>query len=117
MTNLQRILLGPPALIMGNDPCSTSDEDIFNQVLFPLIDDLLKPEVIQRDPTGMTETRVRACSLLCRAFLLYEIQPNNGTKDVRDIWLQLLDLLEHLMGFNKRDPLVCVSFRFVALPD
>ena len=106
VSNLQRILLGPATFITGDDSNAADDEDIFNQVLFPLIDDLLKPEVMQRDPIGMTETRMRACSLLCRAFLHFEIQQNDETRDIRDTWLQLLDLLEHLMSLGKRDPLV-----------
>lgn len=106
ITNLQRILLGPPSAILSESPDPSSVEDIFNQVLFPLVDDLLKPDVMQRDVVGMTETRVRACSLLCRSFLQYEIQPNREIQDVRDTWLTLLDMLEHLMSINKRDPLV-----------
>jgi len=105
ISNLQRVVLGPPAGFMSEPPCPGSDDDLFNQILFPVIDDLLKPEVIQRDPSGMAETRLRACSLLCRAFLQYEIQGTQENKDVKHIWLQILDLLEHFMNLSKRDPL------------
>jgi brefeldin A-resistance guanine nucleotide exchange factor 1 len=110
--NLQRIIMGPSASFMGDPPSPGSDEDIFNQILFPLVDDLLKAEVMQRDQAGMAETRLRACSLLCRAFLQYEIQAPQGAKDVKDIWLQILDFLEHLMNVNKRDPLVSAFTSF-----
>ncbi|KPI38130.1 uncharacterized protein AB675_1158 [Cyphellophora attinorum] len=45
--------------------------DIFTEVLFALIQRLLKPEVYQIDPTGMSETRVQAAKLLCNIFLRY----------------------------------------------
>jgi golgi-specific brefeldin A-resistance guanine nucleotide exchange factor 1 len=44
---------------------------IFTEVLFPLILRLLKPEVYQLDPAGMSETRVQAATLLCKIFLRY----------------------------------------------
>jgi golgi-specific brefeldin A-resistance guanine nucleotide exchange factor 1 len=45
--------------------------DIFTEVLFALIQRLLKPEVYQIDPAGMSETRVQAAKLLCNIFLRY----------------------------------------------
>lgn len=42
---------------------------VFNDVLFPLIRQLLKPEVYQTDPSGMGETRVQTAGLMGRVFL------------------------------------------------
>ena len=44
---------------------------IFTEVLFPLILRLLKPEIYQLDPIGMSDTRVQAATLLCKIYLRY----------------------------------------------
>ncbi len=45
--------------------------DSFENVLFPLLDELLKPEVFRLDAQGMDETRMRAAGLLSKIFLQY----------------------------------------------
>ena len=80
----------------------------FHQAVFPLVQDLLDPDVFGRDPLpgGMPETRLRACNLLCRGFLYYldalSVEPHTLTT----LWLEVLDLLEELIKIDKRSQLV-----------
>jgi golgi-specific brefeldin A-resistance guanine nucleotide exchange factor 1 len=92
-------------------------DEIFNRVLFPLLDELLKPSVFLRDPRGMSETRIRASALLCKAFMHFEARDDRPHADVRLLWIQVLDLLDRLMNIDKKDQLVriCVSFRSSAI--
>ncbi len=107
LSHLQRMILGPTTLIMGDNRTSAQEADVFNRVIFPLVDELLKPEIVQHDPTGMTETKVKVSALLCRSFLQLEVQSETDKdKDIRVIWMQVLDLLDRLMDRNKRDALV-----------
>jgi brefeldin A-resistance guanine nucleotide exchange factor 1 len=106
LSHFQR-LLSPSVTLMGESPDTAFEDDVFNRAVFPLVDELLKPEVIERDPHGMSETLQRVSTMLCRVFLQFEVQPGGGGKDIRIIWTQVLDLLDRLMNRNKRDPLVC----------
>lgn len=100
---------------------------VFNNVLFPLISQLLKPEVYQTDPNGMGETRVQAAGLLCRVFLTYlqKVGPEDlGLDESRkagdaplpegaaekfppnsliSIWTRLLSVMERLMTSSGGD--------------
>ncbi len=105
VTHLQRILLGPRIVAGENEQSQV--EDVFNRVIFPLIDELLKPQVLQRDPQGMPETRLRASALLCKAFMHLELRENQAKYDFRLLWIQILDLLDRLMNIDKNDQLVC----------
>jgi golgi-specific brefeldin A-resistance guanine nucleotide exchange factor 1 len=71
LTSLQRCLLSPTLTSMPLDPSKDGAEYVlvFNDVLFPLISQLLKPEVYQTDPSGMGETRVQTAGLIGRVFL------------------------------------------------
>jgi len=64
---------------------------IFSSVLMPLITQLLKPEVYQSDPLGMSETRVRAATLLSKVFLHYLVLLNEveADKEFLDLWLKI----------------------------
>jgi len=104
ISQLQRILLGPQATLDEADP--TQAEEIFNRVIFPLLDDLLKPEVFQRDPQAMPETRLRASVLLCKAFMHLKVRESQIQSDFRILWIQILDLLDRLMNIDKGDQLV-----------
>ena len=103
ITHLQRILLGPS--VVANEQSQV--EDVFNRVIFPLIDELLKPQVLQRDPHGMPETRLRASALLCKTFMHLELRESQAKQDFRLLWIQILDLLDRLMNVDKNDQLVC----------
>ena len=95
------MLLGQQAVLED-----TQVESIFNKVLFPFIDDLLKPQVFQLDPRGMPETRLRASALLCKVFMQYEVNDAAKQKDIRLLLIEVLDLLDRLMNADKRDQLV-----------
>lgn len=103
ISHLQRILLGPH--IIFDDFHHPQVEEIFNRVIFPLLDDLLKVEVFQRDPQGMSETRLRASALLCKAFMHLDVREDQAKADFRILWIQILDLLDRLMNIDKGDQL------------
>ncbi|KAL7276188.1 GDP/GTP exchange factor for ARF [Rhizina undulata] len=99
-TSLQRSLLSPEL---------TSDDHhewtaIFGDVLFPLITLLLKPEVFQSDPRGMSETRLQAATLLCRVFLHYLVMLSEWD-GMLDLWLKILDIMDRLMNSGQGDHL------------
>lgn len=104
ITQLQRMLLGPHTLFDEADHHEV--EEIFNRVIFPLLDELLKPQVLHRDPQGIPETRLRASALLCRAFMHFEVRESQAKVDIRILWIQILDLLDRLMNIDKADQLV-----------
>lgn len=113
ITHLQRVLLGQ--FILLEDADQGQVEDAFNRVVFPLVDELLKPEVFNRDPAGMPETRLRAASLLCKAFMQLEVKEGESQADIRVIWIQVLDLLDRLMNIDRQDQLVRIhAFLMVA---
>jgi brefeldin A-resistance guanine nucleotide exchange factor 1 len=114
ITHLQRVLLGQYILLEDADPARA--EEAFNRIVFPLVDGLLKPEVFDRDPAGMPETRLRAASLLCKAFMQLEVKEGESQTDIRVVWIQVLDLLDRLMNINRQDQLVCIRI-FLTIPD
>ncbi|KAL2864685.1 Sec7 domain-containing protein [Aspergillus lucknowensis] len=77
---------------------------IFDQVLFPLILRLLKPEVYHSDPLGMGETRVQAATLVCKIFLRYLDQLPNAV-GMLELWLKILDILDRMMNSGQGDSL------------
>jgi golgi-specific brefeldin A-resistance guanine nucleotide exchange factor 1 len=107
ISQLQRVLLGPH--IVHDDQDRTQAKEVFNGVMFPLLNELLKPQVFQRDPQGMPETRLRSSALLCKAFMHFEIREGQQTEDLRILWIQILDMLDRLMNIDKGDQLVCVN--------
>ncbi|KAI0721619.1 Sec7-domain-containing protein [Cerioporus squamosus] len=102
IVHLQRILLGPHLPL--DDGNHNQIEEIFNRVIFPLLDELLKQQVFMRDPLGTPETRLRASALLCKAFMQFEAREGQ-TADIRVLWIQVLDLLDRLMHVDRRDQL------------
>jgi brefeldin A-resistance guanine nucleotide exchange factor 1 len=100
-TSLQQSLLSPAL---------TSDDHhewtaIFGDVLFPLINRLLKPEVYQSDPRGMSDTRVLAATMLCKVFLHYLVMLAEWD-GMLDLWLKILDIMDRLMNSGQGDHLV-----------
>ncbi|KAF9889422.1 GDP/GTP exchange factor for ARF [Aspergillus nanangensis] len=100
VSSLQRSLLSV-------EISATDDKEwtaIFDQVLFPLVLRLLKPEVYHADPLGMSETRVQAAILVCKIFLRYLDQlPNRD--GMLDLWLKILDVLDRMMNSGQGDSL------------
>jgi brefeldin A-resistance guanine nucleotide exchange factor 1 len=79
---------------------------MFSEVLFPLTTQLLKPEVYQSDPLGMSETRVRAAALLSKVFLHY-LAMLSETDELLDLWLKIVTIMDRLMNSGQGDNLVC----------
>lgn len=77
---------------------------IFDNVLFPLILRLLKPEVYHSDPVGMSETRVQAATLVCKIFLRFLDQLPNR-EGMLPLWLRILDILDRMMNSGQGDSL------------
>ncbi|KAH8708485.1 hypothetical protein GQ44DRAFT_830770 [Phaeosphaeriaceae sp. PMI808] len=79
---------------------------IFNEVLVPLITQLLKPEVYQSDPLGMSETRVRAATLLSKVFLNYLVLlADMGGKELFDLWIKIISIMDRLINSGQGDNL------------
>lgn len=98
---LQRSLLSPELASADHQEWTA----IFGEVLFPLISRLLKPEVYQSDPIGMSETRVQAATLLCKIFLHYLVLLSEWD-GMLDLWLKILDVMDRLMNSGQGDNLV-----------
>lgn len=103
--HLQRILLGPGLLLDENDQSQVGD--VFNRVVFPLLDELLNPQTYQRDPFGIPETRLRSCALLCKVFMQLQVKEQVGA-GFSVLWIQIVDLLDRLMNADRTDQLVSV---------
>lgn len=100
LANLQRSLMAPEILSNGNVDLTI----IFERVLFPVLEELLKPQVFRRDPEGMGETRLRASGLLCKIFLHYLVQlSQQGMARMTELWLQILGFLDRFMHSGRRD--------------
>ncbi|KAL0947345.1 hypothetical protein HGRIS_013462 [Hohenbuehelia grisea] len=102
ISQLQRLLLGPHIVLDAAD-YHVQVEELFNRAIFPLLDDLLKPQVFGRDSQGMPETRLRASVLLCKTFMHFEVRESAREADMRILWIQILDLLDRMMNINKAD--------------
>ncbi|KAH0559258.1 hypothetical protein GP486_004230 [Trichoglossum hirsutum] len=100
-SSLQRSLLSPELTSTDHKEWTA----IFGEVLFPLIIRLLKPEVYQSDPIGMSETRVQAATLLCKIFLHYLVLLSEWD-GMLDLWLRILDIMDRLMNSGQGDSLV-----------
>lgn len=104
INQLQRVLLG--SQLVYDEADHGNVEEIFNSVIFPLVDELLKPHVYQLDPSGMSETRLRASALLCKVFIHFEVGDNRGKPDVRVLWIEILDLLDRIIAAERSEQLV-----------
>lgn len=89
---LQRLLLSPQLMAADADTLPI----IFDRVLFPVLDELLKPQVHDRDPQGAIEMRLRAAPLLCKVFLQYVVGLT-GSSVVGPQFVRVLDKLERFM--------------------
>jgi brefeldin A-resistance guanine nucleotide exchange factor 1 len=91
---------------------------IFSEVLIPLITQLLKPEVYSSDPLGMSETRVRAATLLSKVFLHYLVLLGeiDGGKELLSLWLKIVTIMDRLINCGQGDNLVCPNPPHLAYP-
>jgi brefeldin A-resistance guanine nucleotide exchange factor 1 len=90
LTLLHRALL-LPELEKSLEPPQWADS--FDLILFPLLEELGKPEVYQFDPNGISETRIRAVALICKVFLQH-VQLLVSWPSYLEIWFHLLDTIE-----------------------
>ncbi|CAJ0627581.1 11413_t:CDS:10 [Entrophospora sp. SA101] len=97
---LQRSLLNPQLVSHGG----TEWVLVFDLVLFPLLDQLLKPEIYQADPVGIDESRIRASALLCKIFLHY-LNRLIEWGGLITLWSQVLDVMEKYMFTGDNDSL------------
>lgn len=104
IAQLQRITLGPHIIPSGQDQACV--QEIFAQVLIPLLDELLKPEVTRRDPLGIYETRLRASTLLFKAFMQFELREGRSIAEVKVLWTSTLDVHERLLKGSGSDQTV-----------
>ncbi|KAJ9269863.1 hypothetical protein DTO212C5_4037 [Paecilomyces variotii] len=93
--------------LLSLDLASTDHKEwtaVFDEVLFPLILRLLKPEVYHSDPIGMSETRVQAATLVCKIYLRYldQLPEWDG---LLDMWVKILDILDRMMNSGQGDSL------------
>ena len=101
LSSLQRCLLSPELASTDH----TEWANIFSEVLFPLINQLLKPEVYQTDPMGMSETRVQAAQLLCKIFLHYLVLLSEW-EGALDLWIKILTIMDRLINSGQSDMLL-----------
>lgn len=99
--SLQRSLLSPELTSEDHEEWTA----IFGEVLFPLILTLLKPEIFSTDRDGMSETRVKAASLLCKVFLQYLVLLSQWD-GMLDLWLKIVEMMDRLMNSGQGDSLV-----------
>lgn len=99
-SSLQSALLSPHIASADHQEWTA----IFDKVLFPLIRQLLKPEVYQTDPAGMAETKVQAANLLCKIFLHYLVLLSEWD-GMLDLWLRILDIMDRLMNSGQGEHL------------
>ena len=108
LTNLQRILLSTHLVSDGR---ALDASHLFYNVIFPMVDDVLSPELDERrGRREMSETRLKASTLLCKSFLQFEIGPVvPSPAQLREIWLIILDFMDRLMqSGGEQDQLVSV---------
>lgn len=111
--HLQRTLVAPEILSTGSVDLTV----IFERILFPVLEELLKPQVFRRDPEGMGETRLRASGLLCRIFLHYLVQlSEQGMPRMTELWLQILGYLDRFMHSGRRDQMVRAHPKSLLVP-
>lgn len=109
---LQRLLLSPQ--LLASEQASLLPT-ILDRVLFPVMDELLKPQTYERDPRGMAETRLKAATLLCKIFLQYVVRlVESESEAVGGLFVRVLDKLERFMR-GERDILVSVCFPLIVI--
>ncbi|KAG0331630.1 GDP/GTP exchange factor for ARF [Podila humilis] len=77
---------------------------VFDKVLFTLLEDLLRPEVVQQDPAGFEETRSKACAIVCKTFLHYYFRLLEW-EGLKTLWMTVLDYMDAFMQTAQSDQL------------
>eukprot|EP00127_Corallochytrium_limacisporum_P003297 Clim_evm146s147 gene=Clim_evmTU146s147 len=79
-------------------------EQCFIDILFPMMNKMMKPDLLGDDLMGAEETRVRATALLCKTFL-QRMQPLSLLPSFKRVWIAILDILEKFMRMERNDML------------
>ncbi|KAI9208547.1 uncharacterized protein BJ171DRAFT_489303 [Polychytrium aggregatum] len=91
LTYLQRALLSRELLLEGSRlECWIS---CLENVLFPLLEELLKPAVFKLDEASMDETRMRAVGLLCKFFLNF-LPRLVSSRELVGLWGRILEYMK-----------------------
>ncbi|KAG0038070.1 GDP/GTP exchange factor for ARF [Podila clonocystis] len=77
---------------------------VFDKVLFTLLEDLLRPEIVQQDPAGFEETRSKACAIVCKTFLHYYFRLLEW-EGLKALWMTVLDYMDAFMQTAQSDQL------------
>ncbi|KAK5816093.1 hypothetical protein F5H01DRAFT_343687 [Linnemannia elongata] len=77
---------------------------VFDKVLFKLLEDLLRPEIVQQDPAGFEETRSKACAIVCKTFLHYYFRLLEW-EGLQALWMNVLDYMDAFMQTAQSDQL------------
>ena len=96
LTYLQRALLAHDLRALA----AVEWEACFRQVIFPLLARLLEP--ITSDMGALEETRMRAATLLCKAFLQH-LSPLLVLPGFTDLWLDILDFMDKYIHSGNSD--------------
>ena len=97
---LQRVLLS--SQVLPRDDQDAALAAVFSRVLFPVVDELLKPQVYNQDPPSMEETRLRASALTCKAFLQYLTPLAERPDQLLEVFLKIVDIMERFMRTGSR---------------
>jgi hypothetical protein len=85
-------------------------EEVFQTVLYPLVEKLIAAP----SNAEMTDSRLRASALLCKAFIRFEMNGFVTVEDIAERWVLVLDYLDRLVSTDQSDQLVCPSCRLRA---
>lgn len=96
LSSLSRALLGPLVAVPPADVA-----EVFQRVLYPLLEALIAAP----SDAEMTESRLRASALLCKAFMRFDMNDNVTGQNVTERWVQVLDYLDQLMRTDRSDQL------------
>ena len=96
LTYLQRALLAHDLRALA----AVEWEACFRQVMFPLLAKLL--EKITPDVMALEETRMRAATLLCKAFLQH-LSPLLALPGFTDLWIDILDFMDRYINSGSSD--------------
>ena len=78
---------------------------VFDKVLFKLLEDLLRPEVVQQDLAGFEETRSKVCAIVCKTFLHYYFRLLEWD-GLQALWMNVLDYMDAFMQVAQSEQLV-----------
>jgi hypothetical protein len=99
LSHLQRALLAPALLFLSSD----SWQMLFERVLFPLLEELLRSP--SSAPDVLEEERLRAASILCKTFLQY-LSKFIAARDFAALWLRVLHFIEAFMKAGQSELLL-----------